>query len=196
AATGRVAANLAAFARMAAAFGLPFLAIRRPEWDKFAGAYYSVALDIPIGAGRTLQIGSVHHYRENFARPYGIRFEAADGSTRYVHQTTFGLSERLLGAVLAVHGDDRGAVFPRALAPFEVVIVPIPSAAAGDLPQRTAAEVARRLEAAGRRVRLDDGPGRPGAKYYHWELLGAPLRLEIGAREAAAQQLAAVDRLG
>ncbi len=196
AATGRVASNLAAFARMAEAFRLPFLAVRRPEWDKFAGAYYSIALDIPIGAGRTLQIGSVHHYRENFSRPYGIRFEAADGSTRFVHQTTFGLSERLLGAILAVHGDDRGAVFPRAIAPYEVVIVPIPSAAAGGAPERTAAEVARRLLSAGHRVRLDDGAERPGAKYYRWELRGAALRLEIGAREAAAGTVAAVDRLG
>ena len=101
-----------AFERMAAAFALPFLAIRRPDWDKFAGAYYSIALDIPVGEARTLQIGSVHHYRENFARPYGIQYEAADGTTHYAHQTTFGLSERLLGAILAVHGDAKGAVFP------------------------------------------------------------------------------------
>ncbi len=196
AATGRVASNLAAFGRMATAFGLPFVAVRRPEWDKFAGAYYSIALDIPLGGARTLQIGSVHHYRENFARPYGIRYEASDGTTRFVHQTTFGLSERLLGAILAVHGDDRGAVFPTAIAPFEVVVVPIPAARAGDRPQQVAAETARGLTAAGRRVHLDDGPERPGAKYYRWEVRGVPLRLEIGAREAEAGEAAAVDRLG
>ena len=196
AATARVRSNLAAFERMAAAFALPFVPVRRPEWDKFAGAFYSIALDIPIGEGRTLQIGSVHHYLENFSRPYGIQYEAADGSTKHVHQTTFGLSERLLGAVLSVHGDSKGAVFPREVAPYEVVVVPILSAASGDAPTRAANEIVARLTTAGLRVHLDTRDDRPGAKYYYWELRGAPLRLEVGAREAAARTASAVDRLG
>jgi prolyl-tRNA synthetase len=195
-ATGRVESNLAAFGRMANAFALPFVAVRRPEWDKFAGAYYSVALDIPIGEGRTLQIGSVHHYRENFSRPYGIQYEAADGTTQFVHQTTFGLSERLLGAVVSVHGDAKGAVFPRSLAPYEVVVIPILSASSGEAPRTAAAEIVARLARAGVRVHLDDRDDRPGAKYYYWELRGAPLRLEVGGREAAARTASAVDRLG
>jgi prolyl-tRNA synthetase len=194
-ATARVQSNLAAFGRMAAAFALPFLAIRRPDWDKFAGAYYSIALDIPVGEARTLQIGSVHHYQENFSRPYGIQYEAADGTAHFAQQTTFGLSERLLGAMLAVHGDAKGAVFPRAIAPYEVVVIPILSAKSGDLPTRTATEITERLNRRGIRAHLDDGNDRPGAKYYHWELLGAPLRLEIGAREAEARTVTAVDRL-
>jgi prolyl-tRNA synthetase len=196
AANDRVASNLSAFGRMARAFALPYLAIRRPEWDKFAGAFFSIAFDIPVGGARTLQIGSVHHYRENFSRPYGIRYEALDGSTQFAQQTTFGLSERLLGAILAVHGDQKGAVFPREIAPYEVVVVPILSAAAGDLPTRTATEVADRLHRRGLRVKLDAGPERPGAKYYHWEMLGAPLRIEVGAREAAARNVTGVNRLG
>ena len=180
---------------MAAAFALPFLAIRRPDWDKFAGAFYSVALDIPVGEARTLQIGSVHHYRENFARPYGIQYEAADGTTHFAQQTTFGLSERLLGAILAVHGDAKGAVFPRAIAPYEVVVIPIVSAKSGDLPARTAAEITERLTRRGIRTHLDGTDDRPGAKSYRWELLGAPLRLEVGAREAEARTVTAVDRL-
>jgi prolyl-tRNA synthetase len=196
AATGRVQSNLAAFARMATALVLPFIPIRRPEWDKFAGAYYSVALDIPVGGARTLQIGSVHHYRENFSRPYGIQYEAADGTTRLVHQTTFGLSERLLGAVVAVHGDAKGAVFPRGIAPYEVIVVPILSASSGEAPSVAANEIVRRLTAAGVRVHLDDRDDRPGAKYYYWEMRGAPLRLEVGGREAAARTASFVDRLG
>jgi prolyl-tRNA synthetase len=196
AATARVRSNLSAFEKMAASFALPFVAVRRPEWDKFAGAYYSVALDIPVGDARTLQIGSVHHYRENFSAPYGIHYEAADGATRLVHQTTFGLSERLLGAVVAVHGDAKGAVFPRELAPYEVVVIPILSASAGDVPLRAANEIVIALTSAGIRVHLDDRDDRPGAKYYYWELRGAPLRLEVGAREAAARSASAVDRLG
>jgi prolyl-tRNA synthetase len=195
-ATARVQSNLAAFAKMADAFALPFVAVRRPEWDKFAGAYYSVALDIPVGEARTLQIGSVHHYRENFSGPYGIHYEALDGTTKLVHQTTFGLSERLLGAVLAVHGDAKGAVFPHELAPYEVVVIPILSASSGDAPLVAARELVATLSAAGLRVHLDDRNDRPGAKYYYWELRGAPLRLEVGAREAAARSASAVDRLG
>ncbi|HTP54321.1 MAG TPA: proline--tRNA ligase [Thermoplasmata archaeon] len=195
-ATERVAANLAAFRRMAASFALPYLAVRRPEWDKFAGAHYSVALDIPIGEARTLQIGSVHHYRENFSVPYGIRYEAADGTQRPVHQTTFGLSERLLGAILAVHGDEKGAVFPSEIAPYEVVIVPIPAGEAGPEIERIAEEIAERLRRAGRRAHVDRGDERPGAKYYRWELKGVPLRLEVGKREAEGRRATAVDRLG
>jgi len=195
-ATERVRSNLGAFGRMAEAFGLPFLPIRRPEWDKFAGAYYSIGLDIPIGGARTLQIGSVHHYRTNFSVPYGIAYEAADGSRAYVHQTTFGLSERLLGAVVAVHGDDRGAVFPSEIAPYQVVIVPIPTAAAREAVEAATQGLAARLGAAGLRVFLDRGDERPGAKYYRWELRGAPLRLEVGPREVEARRASAVDRLG
>ncbi len=196
AADARVRSNLDAFGRMAAAFALPYVAVRRPEWDKFPGAFYSIAFDIPVGSGRTLQIGSVHHYRENFSGPYGIRYEAADGTQRLVHQTTFGLSERLLGAIVAVHGDAKGAVFPTSVAPYEVVIVPIPSSASGPGPEATAADVLDRLRRHGRRVHLDSGDERPGAKYYRWELQGVPLRLEVGQREAASRTATAVDRLG
>jgi prolyl-tRNA synthetase len=195
-ATERVATNLGAFRRMAASFCLPYLAIRRPDWDKFAGAHYSVAFDIPIGESRTLQIGSVHHYRENFSVPYGIRYEAPDGSQRPVHQTTFGLSERLLGAIVAVHGDERGIVFPTEIAPYEVVIVPIPSGDAAVAVGAFAEEIAERLRRAGRRVHLDRGDERPGAKYYRWELRGVPLRLEVGKREVEGRRATAVDRLG
>lgn len=196
AADQRVRSNLDAFGRMAKVFALPFVAVRRPEWDKFAGAFYSIAFDIPVGAGRTLQIGSVHHYRENFSGPYGIRYEDATGAQRLVHQTTFGLSERLLGAIVAVHGDSKGAVFPTAIAPYEVVVVPIPSAGAGPGPETAASEIVERLRRHDRRVHLDAGDERPGAKYYRWELQGVPVRLEVGRREAASRTATAVDRLG
>ena len=196
AATGRVESNLAAFGRMAAVFALPFLAVRRPEWDKFAGAYYSIALDI---SGRE-KPDPPNRKRTPLSRellgPVRDPVRDPDGDSRLVHQTTFGLSERLLGAILAVHGDAKGAVFPRAIAPYEVVVIPILSASAGDLPLRTATEVADRLARHGLRVRLDAGPERPGAKSYRWELRGAPLRIEVGAREAAANTVTAVNRMG
>jgi prolyl-tRNA synthetase len=195
-ATERVRSNLEAFRRMARSLGLPYLCVRRPDWDKFAGAHYTIAFDLPLGGVRTLQLGSVHHYRDNFSVPYGIRYEAADGSERQVHQTTFGLSERLLGAVVGAHGDARGAVFPSEIAPYEVVVVPILSAASAASVGKAAKEVADELGREGRRVVLDDGDDRPGAKFYRWELAGVPLRLEVGARELDAGQLTSVDRLG
>jgi prolyl-tRNA synthetase len=194
-ATARVGSNLAAFAKMAERFRLPFLAVRRPDWDKFPGAFYTVALDIPVGGPRTLQIGSIHHYRENFSRPYEIQYEAADGASRFVHQTTFGLSERLIGAFVAVHGDERGVAFSSEVAPYQAVVVPVPSSKGPD-PGPFAREVAAELAGAGLRVHLDERGDRPGAKYYYWETRGAPLRLEIGPREAAAGQVSAVTRLG
>jgi prolyl-tRNA synthetase len=195
-ATIRVHSNLTSFSRMADSFALPYLAIRRPEWDKFPGAFYSVALDIPVGDARTLQIGSIHHYRDNFSKPYAIRYETPDGTQEYVHQTTFGLSERLLGAIIAVHGDAKGVVFPTSIAPYQVIVIPIPGADAGDGPLRVATEVVDRLQRHGVRVKLDAGEERAGAKYYRWELQGAPLRLEVGRREAEARTVTAADRLG
>lgn len=195
-ATARVHANLASFVEMARAFALPFVPVRRPDWDKFPGAHFSIALDIPIGEGRTLQIGSIHHYRENFSRPYGIQYEAPDGSQQFAHQTTFGLSERLLGAIVAVHGDGKGVVFPTAVAPYEVVVVPILGPSGGALPTEYAKSLTERLRRAGRRVHMDDTDERPGAKYYHWELRGVPLRLEVGRREAEGKRVTWVNRLG
>ncbi|MCI4345625.1 MAG: proline--tRNA ligase [Thermoplasmata archaeon] len=194
-ASERVASNLAAFAKMAARFQLPYLAIRRPDWDKFPGAFYSVALDIPVGGARTLQIGSIHHYRENFSRPYGIQYEDPTGRSKFVHQTTFGLSERLLGAIVAVHGDARGVAFPADIAPYQVVVIPVPSAKGGD-PTPYAREIEKVLREGGLRVHLDDRADRPGAKYYYWESRGLPLRLEVGPREAEAKTVSAASRLG
>ncbi len=195
-ATERVRSNLGAFRRMAASLALPYLAVRRPKWDTFPGADYTIAFDLPLDGVRTLQLGSVHHYRDNFSIPYGIRYEAPDGSTHAVHQTTFGLSERLLGAIVGAHGDQRGAVFPSEIAPYEVVIVPVVAGAGGTAVARAAEDVAEELRRAGRRVVLDDGDERPGAKYFRWELAGVPLRLEIGPRELEHGQLTSVDRLG
>ncbi len=196
AATERVRSNREAFRRMAHALALPYLALRRPPWDTFPGAHYTVAFDIPLAGARTLQLGSVHHYRDNFSVPYGIRYEAPDGSERPVHQTTFGLSERLLGAIVGAHGDARGAVFPSEIAPYEVVVVPVVAGPSASSVLPAARSVADELRAAGRRVVLDVGDERPGAKYYRWELAGAPLRLEVGAREVESGRLTAVDRLG
>jgi prolyl-tRNA synthetase len=196
AATERVGSNLAAFSKMAESFVLPYVAVRRPEWDKFPGAFYSVALDIPVGGARTLQIGSIHHYRENFSGPYGIHYEATDGSTKLVHQTTFGLSERLVGAVVSVHGDAKGVVFPSSLAPYQIVVVPILSGDGAPAVAAYSEALAERLRGRGLRVHVDNSDDRPGAKYYRWETHGVPVRLEVGRRETEQKTVTVADRLG
>ncbi len=164
---------------------LPYLLLRRTDWDKFPGAHYTVGIDTYMPSGRSLQLGSIHHYRDNFSRPFDIKYEDVDGTQKYVHQTTFGMSERLLGAVVGVHGDDKGLVLPPDIAPVQVVIIPI--IAKGNLEEITenARALANELKAAGIRVQVDEGDERPGAKYYKWELKGVPLRLELGGRDIA-----------
>lgn len=161
---------------------LPYVLTRRPEWDKFPGAEYSLGADTLMPSGRTLQIGTFHQYRDNFARPYEITYEDENGEHRYVHQTTYGMSERVLGAIIGVHGDERGIILPPPVAPIQVVIVPIIKQGGPDV-LSFCADLRDRLVAGGIRAHLDDRDLRPGNKYYHWERRGVPLRLEIGPRE-------------
>ena len=174
---------------------VPFLVNRRPEWDKFPGAHYSLAADAYTPSGRTLQIGTFHHYRDNFAKAYNVTYEAEDGSRRFVHQTTYGMSERLLGAVVAIHGDDKGVVLPPAIAPVQAVVVPIPEKGRQDVilgeARTLAAELGEHV-----RAKLDERDVRPGAKFYEWEARGVPLRLELGPRDLADGVVTAARRDG
>ncbi|MBP6021222.1 MAG: proline--tRNA ligase [Candidatus Methanomethylophilaceae archaeon] len=162
---------------------LPYSLLVRTEWDKFPGAHYTVGIDTVMPHGRTLQIGSIHHYRTNFSKPYDITYEAEDGEHKHVHQTTYGMSERLLGAVIGVHADDKGLVLPPDIASFQVVIIPIFSKTNAEEVNAAARRLYETLTEAGLRVKLDDRDLRPGNKYYDWELKGVPLRLELGGRD-------------
>jgi len=162
---------------------LPYFLSVRTDWDKFPGAYYTVGIDTVMPNGKSLQIGSIHHYRTNFSEPYEITYEDENGEHRHVHQTTYGMSERLLGAIIGIHSDDKGLIMPPDIAPFQTVIIPILSKDNA----RSVTEAARALEAKlseyGIRVKLDDRDARPGSKYYDWEIKGVPLRLELGGRD-------------
>ena len=162
---------------------LPYMLCRRTDWDKFPGAHYTVGIDTSMPNGRTLQMGSIHHYRTNFSIPYNITYEDENGEHKYVHQTTFGMSERLVGALIGVHGDDNGLVLPPGIAPYQCVIIPIISKKNTQDVLGAAKELAAALSEAGFRVKLDDSDARPGSKYYEWEMKGVPLRLELGARD-------------
>ncbi len=162
---------------------LPCLRLRRPDWDKFAGAVYTTGLDCLMPSGKTLQLGSIHQYEENFSKPFGIEYEDADGKHHHVHQTTYGMSERLLGAIIGIHGDDRGLVLPPGLAPFQAVIIPILLGKKRDEVLAHCREALAELEAAGIRAHIDERELRPGNKFYHWELRGVPVRVELGPRD-------------
>ncbi|WP_455391480.1 proline--tRNA ligase [[Eubacterium] cellulosolvens] len=190
----QIAEDLEIMDRLARKLCLAHLLLKRPDWDKFPGAFYSLAADSYLPSGKTLQIGTIHQYRDNFSKPYDIKYEAVDGEHKYVHQTTYGMSERLIGAVVGVHGDNKGVILPPAIAPYQVVLVPI-------LVKKSKAEVTEAcekliddLKARGVRVHFDTRDIRPGSKYYDWELRGVPVRLELGPRDLANDQVVAVRR--
>lgn len=170
-------------ARLAKKLCLPYKLLKRTDWDKFPGAFYTVGIDTLLPNGRSLQLGSIHQYAENFSRPYDIKYEDEKGEHRYVHQTTFGMSERLVGAIVAVHGDDKGLVLPPEVATIQVVIVPVLAKGETEKISAAARELFEELKKAGVRVHIDERDVRPGVKYYDWELKGVPLRLELGPRD-------------
>jgi prolyl-tRNA synthetase len=175
---------------------IPVVFSRRPDWDKFPGADYTLAADTIMPDGRTLQIGTVHHLGDNFSRTFQIQYEDPNGQQQYAHQTCYGISERSVAALLSVHGDDRGLVLPPNVAPVQVVIVPIIIGKREDEIRTHAKGIEKELRETGYRVRLDDRALRPGAKYYYWEMRGVPLRIEIGPRDIDAGTVMAVTRLG
>jgi prolyl-tRNA synthetase len=162
---------------------LPFILNKRPDWDKFAGAYYTISIDVLMPSGRTLQLGSIHQYKDNFSKPYEIMYEDEDGKHRYCHQTTYGMSERLLGAIVGIHGDNRGIVLPPAIAPILVVIIPIIFKGKEEKILRECNRIRASLQKEGIESHVDDRDETPGRKYYHWELRGIPVRIEIGPKE-------------
>ena len=169
--------------RIAKKICLPYMLCIRTDWDKFPGAHYTVGIDTSMPNGRTLQMGSIHHYRTNFSIPYEITYEDENGEHKHVHQTTFGMSERLVGALIGVHGDDQGLVLPPGIAPYQCVLIPIISKKSTVDVMAAARETVKVLADAGIRVKLDDSDARPGNKYYEWEMKGVPLRLELGGRD-------------
>ena len=173
---------------------LPFIFGRRPEWDKFAGAHYTISLDVLMPSGRTLQLGSIHQYRDNFAKPYNIKYETEDGKHEYCHQTTYGMSERILGALIGIHGDNKGLVMPPAVAPIQVVIIPIIFKGKEKQVIDVCEKLNEKLTERNIRSHVDKRDITPGNKYYDWELKGVPLRVEIGPKDVEKKQITLVRR--
>jgi prolyl-tRNA synthetase len=175
---------------------LPVLRGLKSEQEKFAGALRTYCMEALMQDGKALQAGTSHNLGQNFSRVFDVKFQGKDGGTEYVWQTSWGVSTRLIGALVLAHGDDQGLVLPPALAPTQVVLVPI---------WKTEEEKSRIREAAnslqstlGRLVRFHSDLREemsPGFKFHEWELKGVPLRLELGPRDLANAQVTAVSRL-
>ena len=174
---------------------LPSLVSKRPVWDTFPGAWYTMAADVVMPNGRTLQVATYHHYKDQWANAFDLSYEDPEGNTKPCHQTTFGMSERLLGAVVGMHGDDKGLILPPAIAPIQVVVLPIAAHADSNV-EPAAQALAERLSASGIRVELDTRDVRPGVKHYDWEIKGVPIRLELGPRDLSAGNVVLTLRTG
>ncbi len=174
----------------------PVLITKRPVWDTFPGAWYTIAIDVIMPDGRTLQVASVHHYRDQWARAFDVKYENDSGEQKYVHQTTYGMSERLLGATVATHGDDKGLIMPPSIAPIQVVVIPILSKDGSNEIMSAAQKIVKELKSQKIRVKLDDRDVRPGQKYYDWEIKGVPIRIELGPRDLQSNSFMCARRTG
>lgn len=165
--------------------GLAYLVLKRPDFDKFPGARYSIAFDAWNPDGRVNQVATVHNLGKNFSKVFEIEFETRDGKRENPHQLCYGFGySRVLAALISQHGDDRGLVLPPVVAPLHVVIVPIVFKGQEESIKQFCYGVAERLQKFA--VKVDDREDvTPGEKFYHWEKLGVPVRLEIGPREVA-----------
>ena len=170
---------------------IPVIPGRKSEREKFAGAVASYTIEAMMGNGWALQAGTSHFLGQNFARAFEIKFLDVNNEFQYAWTTSWGLSTRMIGGIIMVHGDDQGLVLPPRLAPIQVVIVPIWKSEEERTAVLGASQAVRaELSDAGVRVRLDDREQfSPGFKFNDWEMRGVPLRIEIGPKDVAKDQV-------
>ncbi len=155
--------------------------------ERFAGAERTFTIEPMMRDGRALQAGTTHFMGTNFAAAFGITYAGESGTDELCHTTSWGMSTRMVGGLIMTHGDDKGLVLPPALAPYQVVIVPIGRGEQGDMTTSAAVQLAVALQSAGIRTHVDDRPQlSPGFKFNDWEMRGVPIRLELGPRDLAA----------
>ena len=177
---------------------MPVITGRKTEGERFAGALRTYAIEALMQDNKALQAGTSHNLGQNFAKAFEVTFQTAEGGLDHVWSTSWGVSTRLVGALIMTHGDDAGLICPPRLAQWQVVIVPIHRTDEERAEVLATAErILRELRAGGVRTHLDSREGmKPGAKYYEWEARGVPLRLEIGPRDVAAGTAMLARRVG
>ncbi len=169
---------------------IPVVRGKKTEKEKFAGAEATYTIEALMHDGKALQSGTSHNFGDGFAKAFGIQYQDKDNSLKYVHQTSWGMTTRLIGAIIMVHGDDSGLVLPPMVAPTQVVITPIMQKKEGVLDK--AYEIKEALKEF--RVKVDDSDKNPGWKFAEQEMRGIPLRVEIGPKDIEAGQAVLVRR--
>lgn len=193
--TERMLGVYADFARETLA--VPVITGVKSARERFAGADETYTIEAMMQNGWALQAGTSHFLGQNFARAFDVTFQNKEGQRELVWATSWGVSTRLIGAVIMTHSDDAGLVLPPAVAPVQAVIIPVYKDAEKAVVMEAADKLFSELKAAGIRVKLDDRDNlRPGAKYFEWERKGVPLRLELGPRDVAKGQAFAKRRTG
>src|SRR5690625_1793696 len=160
---------------------IPFVTGKKTESEKFAGAIDTYTIEALMYDGKALQSGTSHYFGQDFAKAFDIKFQNKESKTEYVYQTSWGVSTRLIGAVIMVHGDDEGLVLPPFVAPDQVVIIPIQQK--NEKVIEVTNKINNELKELNIRVKLDDSNRRPGWKFSEYEMKGVPLRIEIGPRD-------------
>lgn len=169
---------------------------KKTESEKFPGAEYTATIEAMMQDGKALQSGTSHMLAQNFAESFDVSFLDENQEKQYVWQTSWGLSTRIIGALIMSHSDDKGLVLPPRIAPIQVVIVPIWS---NEDEKKVVfshvQEIKNNLESAGITNKVDEREGRPGSKYFEWERKGVPLRIEIGPKDIQKQSVVIVERV-
>jgi prolyl-tRNA synthetase len=169
---------------------MPVMDGQKTESEKFAGAERTYSIEAMVRDGRAIQAGTSHNLGQNFAKVFDIKFQARDKSVQYVYGTSWGVSTRLIGSVIMTHGDDGGLILPPRIAPYQVVIVPIPRGNWKETVLPKAQAIRDELAARGVRVKIDDRESQtPGWKFNEWEMRGVPLRLAIGPKDIEKSQV-------
>ena len=171
---------------------IPVVKGKKTEREKFAGAKSTYTIEALMHDGKALQSGTSHNFGDGFARAFGIQYTAKDNSLQYVHQTSWGFSTRVVGALIMVHGDDSGLVLPPRIAPVQIMVIPIAQHKEGVTEK--ALEITESLKEAGLRVKMDDSEKSPGWKFSQQEIQGIPLRVEVGPKDIASGTAVVVRR--
>lgn len=171
---------------------MPVVRGQKTEKEKFAGAKATYTIEALMHDGKALQSGTSHNFGDGFAKAFGIQYTDKENKLQYVHQTSWGMTTRLIGAIIMVHGDDSGLALPPKIAPVQVMVIPVQQYKEGVLEK--AEELKERLEGAGVRVKLDNTEKSPGWKFSEQEMRGIPMRIEIGPKDIQAGQCVLVRR--
>ena len=160
---------------------IPVIKGRKTDKEKFAGAEATYTIESLMHDGKALQSGTSHNFGDGFAKAFGIQFADKDNKLKYVHQTSWGMTTRMIGAIIMVHGDNSGLVLPPQIAPTQVMIIPIRQQQEGVLEK--ANEIKEALAKSGLRVKVDDSEKSPGWKFSEQEMRGIPVRIELGPKD-------------